>query len=77
MYGLAAHKEQDEKSARWMDIAAGITNTCHESYDRTDTKLGPEAFRFSNAIEARALKQMNVITSYAQEHLKLILSCGD
>ena len=26
-------------------------------YDRTDTKLGPEAFRFSNAIEARALKQ--------------------
>ena len=57
MYGLAAHRENDENSARWMDIAAGITNTCHESYDRTDTKLGPEAFRFSNAIEARALKQ--------------------
>ena len=57
MYGLAAHKENDENSGRWMDIAAGITNTCHESYDRTDTKLGPEAFRFSNAMEARALKQ--------------------
>merc|ERR1712152_19988 len=40
-----------------MEVAKGITNTCHESYDRTDTKLGPEAFRFSEAVEARALKQ--------------------
>ena len=38
MYGLAAHREKDENSARWMAIAEGITNTCHESYDRTDTK---------------------------------------
>lgn len=57
MYGLAAHEEQDANSARWMRIAQGITHTCHESYDRSDTKLGPEAFRFSDAIEARALKQ--------------------
>jgi mannosyl-oligosaccharide alpha-1,2-mannosidase len=40
-----------------MEVGKGITNTCHESYDRADTKLGPEAFRFSEAIEARALKQ--------------------
>ena len=38
-------------------MGKGITNTCHESYDRSDTKLGPEAFRFSEAIEARALNQ--------------------
>jgi mannosyl-oligosaccharide alpha-1,2-mannosidase len=57
MYGLAAKEEQDSNSERWMEIAKGITNTCHESYDRTDTKLGPEAFRFSDAVEARALKQ--------------------
>jgi len=57
MYGLAAHEEKDGNSGRWMEIAKGITNTCHESYDRTDTKLGPEAFRFSEAVEARALKQ--------------------
>ena len=38
-------------------MGKGITSTCHESYDRADTKLGPEAFRFSEAIEARALKQ--------------------
>ncbi|CAB4068260.1 MAN1A_C [Lepeophtheirus salmonis] len=41
----------------WMNIGAGITNTCHESYDRTSTKLGPEAFRFTDGAEARALKQ--------------------
>ena len=57
MYGLAAHEEQDENSDRWLGIAAGITNTCHESYDRSDTKLGPEAFRFTDAVEARAVKQ--------------------
>merc|ERR550539_227030 len=57
MYGLAAREEKDENSERFMNIAKGITNTCHESYDRTDTKLGPEAFRFSEAVEARALKQ--------------------
>jgi len=57
MYGLAAHEEQDENSDRWLGIAAGITNTCHESYDMTDTKLGPEAFRFTDAVEARAVKQ--------------------
>ena len=56
MYGLAAATEKDSNSDRWMSIAKGITNTCHESYDRTETKLGPEAFRFSNAVEARALK---------------------
>jgi len=57
MYGLAAKNEQDDNSKRWMSIAEGITNTCHESYDRSDTKLGPEAFRFTDSIEARALKQ--------------------
>jgi len=56
MYGLAAQEEKDENSKRWMEIAEGITNTCHESYVRSDTKLGPEAFRFTDAVEARALK---------------------
>jgi len=57
MYGLAADEENDNNSERWMNIAREITNTCHESYDRADTKLGPEAMRFSDSIEARALKQ--------------------
>jgi len=57
MYGLAADEENDYNSDRWLELAKGITNTCHESYDRADTKLGPEAMRFSDSIEARALKQ--------------------
>ena len=48
MYGLAAHEEKDENSARWMEIAKGITNTCHESYDRSDTKLGKKPDKFKN-----------------------------
>ena len=38
------------------DIQLGVqlTTTCHESYDRTTTKLGPEAFRFSSSAEAVA-----------------------
>uniref|UniRef100_A0A1B6GD22 alpha-1,2-Mannosidase n=1 Tax=Cuerna arida TaxID=1464854 RepID=A0A1B6GD22_9HEMI len=35
-----------------MEVAEGITHTCHESYDRTDTKLGPEVFRFTRSQEA-------------------------
>ncbi len=56
MYALAAHEEQDANSDRWMQIGEGITNTCHEAFDRSDTKLAPEAFRFSDSVEARALK---------------------
>ena len=48
MYGLAAHEEKDENSARWMEIAKGITNTCHESFDRSDTKLGKKPDKFEN-----------------------------
>ena len=57
MFGLAAEEEEDKNSERWLKLAGDITNTCHESYDRSDTKLGPEAMRFSDSIEARALKQ--------------------
>ncbi|XP_075552808.1 mannosyl-oligosaccharide 1,2-alpha-mannosidase IA-like isoform X1 [Dermacentor variabilis] len=41
----------------FMDVAKNITNTCHESYDRTPTKLGPESFRFTEQLEAKATKQ--------------------
>ncbi|XP_023712237.1 mannosyl-oligosaccharide alpha-1,2-mannosidase IA isoform X1 [Cryptotermes secundus] len=56
MIGLGAHTLKNDLSKRYMEIAEAITNTCHESYDRTATKLGPEAFRFTEAIEAKALK---------------------
>ena len=56
MYGLAAHEEKDENSARWMEIAKGITNTCHQSYESSKTKLGPEVFGFTETVEDPTLK---------------------
>lgn len=46
----------DEKEI-YLSLAKEVTNTCHESYTRTETKLGPEAFHFERAdSEARSLK---------------------
>lgn len=39
-----------------MKIGEGIANTCHEAYIRSDTKLAPESFKFSNGVEAKAIK---------------------
>lgn len=56
MFALGAKTLQNELSDRYMTIAAGLTNTCHESYDRSYTKLGPEAFHFIEGNEAKSLK---------------------
>ncbi|XP_021200614.3 mannosyl-oligosaccharide alpha-1,2-mannosidase IA isoform X1 [Helicoverpa armigera] len=56
MFALASTTLDNSLSERYMDVAHKLTNTCHESYARSDTKLGPEAFRFSGAVEARAQK---------------------
>ncbi|XP_063824028.1 mannosyl-oligosaccharide alpha-1,2-mannosidase IA isoform X2 [Ostrinia nubilalis] len=56
MFALASTTLENSLSERYMDVAKKLTHTCHESYARADTKLGPEAFRFSGAVEARAQK---------------------
>ncbi|KAF7284746.1 hypothetical protein GWI33_021615 [Rhynchophorus ferrugineus] len=56
LLALAAKTLNNDMSARYMDVAKQITHTCHESYDRSYTKLGPESFRFTEGAEARALK---------------------
>ncbi|XP_076175246.1 mannosyl-oligosaccharide alpha-1,2-mannosidase IA-like [Ptiloglossa arizonensis] len=56
MFALGAKTMENEMSERYMSIAAGLTNTCHESYDRSFTKLGPEAFHFIEGNEAKSLK---------------------
>ncbi|KAI4460238.1 mannosyl-oligosaccharide alpha-12-mannosidase-related [Holotrichia oblita] len=56
LLALGAHTLKNEVSDKYMDIAKKITETCHESYHRSNTKLGPESFRFGEGIEARALK---------------------
>ncbi|NXD84547.1 MA1C1 mannosidase, partial [Halcyon senegalensis] len=56
MIALGAEHAGEDRKQHYMDLAAEITNTCHESYARTDTKLGPEAFRFDAGTEAMATR---------------------
>lgn len=56
MFALASTTLENSLSERYMDVARKLTHTCHESYARSDTRLGPEAFRFTGAVEARAQK---------------------
>jgi len=39
-------------SKKYMEVGAGITNTCHEGYDRSASKIGPETMYFSGSQEA-------------------------
>lgn len=56
MLALGADVIPDENSEHNGALGAELANTCHESYARTPTGLGPESFRFSEAVDARALK---------------------
>ncbi|TFK13460.1 calcium-binding protein 8 [Platysternon megacephalum] len=56
MIALGAEQAAEEKKQHYLDLAAEITHTCHESYARSDTKLGPEAFRFDSGMEAMATR---------------------
>ncbi|KAF7655576.1 hypothetical protein LDENG_00054250, partial [Lucifuga dentata] len=56
MIGIGADDGTPEKRQHYLDLAAEITHTCHESYDRSATKLGPEAFRFDSGAEAMATR---------------------
>uniref|UniRef100_A0AAY4BG20 alpha-1,2-Mannosidase n=1 Tax=Denticeps clupeoides TaxID=299321 RepID=A0AAY4BG20_9TELE len=56
MLGIGAEDGAPEKKQRYLDLAGEITHTCHESYTRSATKLGPEAFRFDAGAEATATR---------------------
>lgn len=57
LFAIGSEYMPGDRKNYFLQLGKDITNTCHESYDRTATKLGPESFRFSESIEARALKQ--------------------
>lgn len=57
LFAIGSEYMPADRKDYYLQLGKEITNTCHESYDRTATKLGPESFRFSESIEARALKQ--------------------
>ncbi|XP_053566763.1 mannosyl-oligosaccharide 1,2-alpha-mannosidase IA [Bombina bombina] len=57
MFALGADGAPTDKTGHHTELAAEIARTCHESYDRTTMKLGPEAFRFDGGVEAIATRQ--------------------
>lgn len=57
LVALGAQSLETPDKERFTNIGAGITNTCHESYIRTATGIGPESFRFTEAVEAKATRQ--------------------
>ncbi|XP_044583654.1 mannosyl-oligosaccharide 1,2-alpha-mannosidase IA isoform X1 [Cotesia glomerata] len=56
MFALGAKAMDNDESRNHMAYAAELTRTCHESYDRSVTKLGPETFHFTDKTEAKCLK---------------------
>jgi hypothetical protein len=40
---------------RWLEIGEELAETCHESYTRTETGLGPDYFWFTHGAEAQGL----------------------
>jgi mannosyl-oligosaccharide alpha-1,2-mannosidase len=54
LFGLGAKTLQNSYTDKYMDVAEGITNTCHESYIRSFTRLGPESFRSVEFIIAKS-----------------------
>lgn len=45
MFALGAHTKQNHLTEKYMVLAEEVTKTCHESYIRSHTHIGPEYFR--------------------------------
>lgn len=55
MFAIGAHVRPNNTNAvRDAEIGRNFTNTCHESYIRSNSRIGPEVFRFSDNIEAES-----------------------
>uniref|UniRef100_A0AC34FS13 Alpha-1,2-Mannosidase n=1 Tax=Panagrolaimus sp. ES5 TaxID=591445 RepID=A0AC34FS13_9BILA len=46
-----------ERKEHFLELAIKIADTCHESYIRTETGIGPESFRFTQDAEAVSLRE--------------------
>ena len=53
MFALGAEKRNT--SDPWFLRGKQLTETCRKSYAQTDTRLGPEAFYFTDKIDAVAI----------------------
>ncbi|KHJ90241.1 glycosyl hydrolase family 47 [Oesophagostomum dentatum] len=56
MFALhSANVDNSTVATHYLDLAEKMAHTCHESYIRSATGLGPEAFRFTKDVEAKAI----------------------
>lgn len=58
MFALGANENAHDpkRNDYYFQLGADIAETCHESYIRTATKIGPEVFWFTGTLEAQFLK---------------------
>jgi len=57
LFALQSKPEEDpERKTHYLELAERIAHTCHESYIKSATGIGPETFRFSDKVEAEAIR---------------------
>ncbi|CAG5136271.1 unnamed protein product [Candidula unifasciata] len=54
---VALGAEGSDNQTKYVNIGEDLAHTCHESYIRSATGLGPESFRFEGITEAKAIRQ--------------------
>ncbi|KHJ97666.1 glycosyl hydrolase family 47 [Oesophagostomum dentatum] len=59
MFALQAANEEEPQRASTMKLAEELGNTCHESYIRSTTRIGPEMFYFSDSEDATSRHSEN------------------
>ncbi|CAO1415543.1 unnamed protein product, partial [Diamesa serratosioi] len=68
MYGMASIYLNKRNTNKFMKVAKGITRTCHESYVRSKTGLGPEIFKFGkkkvSALDSIYILRPETVESY-------------
>ena len=58
MFALGSMGQESQRTSNWfLSLATYLTNTCHESYIRTATHLGPEIFHFTHDFEGIGLQK--------------------
>lgn len=60
MFALEADVEKDvDEKRKIMELAENLGHTCHESYARSATGIGPEMFYFNDQEEATSKNREN------------------
>uniref|UniRef100_A0AC34R7A7 Alpha-1,2-Mannosidase n=1 Tax=Panagrolaimus sp. JU765 TaxID=591449 RepID=A0AC34R7A7_9BILA len=60
MFALESMVEKnDERKKKLVQVAEDLANTCHESYVRSETRIGPEMFYFNNHDDATSKRSEN------------------